>query len=345
MGNADPRTIAHAADALAREDFGFFARRAFVELHGAFYQDNWHIEAIAHVLTQATMGDARRLIIAMPPRSLKSFLASICLPAWLLGRDPRQKIVCASYAQKLFEDFAFETRRMMQTPWYRGVFPNTHLDPKKSNLEVLATTRGGQRRATSVGGSLTGMGGNLVIIDDPIKAADAHSEVARENAMQWYGGTVASRLDDPKKGRIIVIAQRLHMEDLPGQLMAQGGWKVLELPLVEWQDRKIELAPGRFGSRQAGRILHAERIGEEEIARLRSEMGERDFEAQYNQRPMPPGGALFKGEWLKRYTTPPQPHQVQGIFQSWDTAYDIQEHIRSPFLAVVAVPCCRKRLT
>lgn len=326
MGKIDPKAFSQDVDALARADFGFFARRAFSELSGTPYQDNWHIQAIAHALTQATEGDVRRLIIAMPPRSLKSFLASICLPAWLLGRDPGHKIVCASYAQKLSEEFAFDTRRLMQTAWYHGVFPNTHLDPKKSNLEVLATTRGGQRRATSVGGSLTGMGGNLIILDDPIKAADAHSKVAREHAMQWYCGTVASRLDDPKKGRIIVIAQRLHMEDLPGQLMAQGGWTSLELPLVEWKARNIQLTPLRFVDRPPGHILHDKRMGEAEIARLRAEMGERDFEAQYNQRPMPPGGTLFKATWLKRYTVPPPPHQVQGIFQSWDTAFEIREH-------------------
>jgi predicted phage terminase large subunit-like protein len=213
----------------------------------------------------------------------------------------------------------------MQAGWYRSVFPNTHLDPKKCNMEVLATTRGGQRRATSVGGTLTGLGGNTVIIDDPIKAADAHSEVARENAVKWFNSTVASRLDDPKKGRILIIAQRLHLEDLPGQLLPAGYWDLLELPLIEWKYREIEVAPDLFADRSAGNILHEARIGEEEIARLRSEMGERDFEAQYNQRPLPPGGALFKLEWLKRYEEPPKPQQVQGIFQSWDTAYDIEE--------------------
>ena len=300
MGKMDAREFSRATDALARNNFSFFARRAFRELYDKPFRDNWHIEAIAHALTGAAAGDTRRQIIAMPPRSLKSFLASICLPAWMLGRNPGEKIVCASYSDRLSEEFAHETRRLMASAWYRDVFPGTHLDPRKSSLAVLATTRGGQRRATSVGGSLTGMGGNMVIIDDPIKAADAHSEVARENAMQWYRGTVASRLDDPKKGRIILISQRLHLEDLPGQLMAQGEWKLLELPLVEWTDREIEIAPGVICSRQAGQLLHEERIGEEEIARLRSEMGERDFEAQYNQRPMPPGGALFKGHWLKR---------------------------------------------
>ena len=191
---------------------------------------------------------------ALPPRSLKSFMGSICLPAWILGHNPAERIICASYGHKLSKEFAFETRRLMQSQWYRAIFPQTHLDPKKTNLEVLATTRGGQRRATSVGGSLTGLGGNLIIIDDPIKAGDAHSEVARENAIQWYSSTVASRLDDPKKGRIILIAQRLHMEDLPGHLLAQGEWQHLNLPLVEWKDREIEIAPDTILSRPAGDI-------------------------------------------------------------------------------------------
>lgn len=325
MTDIDPRSFSKDMDVLAREKFSFFARRAFRELYDQPFQDNWHIEAIAHALTEAVEGDTRRLIIAMPPRSLKSFLASICLPAWILGRQPGERIVCASYAQKLSEEHAFETRRLMQASWYHGVFPGAHLDPMKSNLEVLATTRGGQRRATSVGGSLTGLGGNLVLIDDPIKAADAHSEVARENAMQWYGGTVASRLDDPKKGRIVVIAQRLHLEDLPGQLLAQGGWDLLELPLEEWKQREVPIAQGRVLERPLGNILHEARIGEAEIARLRSEVGTRDFEAQYNQRPQAAGGTLFKAEWLKRYSERPKPQQVQGIFQSWDTAYDIHE--------------------
>ncbi|NTZ42153.1 phage terminase large subunit [Altererythrobacter sp. SALINAS58] len=311
--------------ALARKDFLFFAVRAFEELHGGGYQHNWHIGVIAQQLVEATLGDTKRLMITMPPRSMKSFLASVCLPAWLLGRDPQEKIICASYAQKLAEEFAFECRKLMQTDWYRSVFPHTHIDPKKCNQEVIATTRGGRRRATSVGGTLTGLGGNLLIIDDPIKAADGSSEVARDRAIKWYGGTAASRLDDPKRGRIIVIAQRLHQEDLCGYLRQSGtSWSLLELPLIEWQNRTIDVA-GITLERPAGHLLHEDRIGEEEIARLRAEMGKRDFEAQYNQRPLPPGGALFKMEWLQRYDETPPPHQIQDIFQSWDTAYDIEE--------------------
>lgn len=311
--------------ALARKDFGLFAIAAFRRLHDEPYQDNWHVRAIAHQLMRLVSGDVRRLIITMPPRTMKSFLASVCLPAWLLGRNPGVKIICASYAQPLSSDFAFQMRRLMQTAWYREVFPSTHVDPKKSGVEEIATTRGGYRLSTSVGGTLTGRGADYIVIDDPLKASDAYSEVAREGAINWYKNTVSSRFNNPKKGRVVVVAQRLHLEDLPGQLIAGGGWEQLDLPLEAWREQEIELLAGKFITRPPGNILHETRFGDDDIARLRTDMGERDFEAQYNQRPLPAGGALFKLQWLQRYEQPPATHQVQGIFQSWDTAYEIAE--------------------
>nr|WP_298899175.1 phage terminase large subunit [uncultured Altererythrobacter sp.] len=324
MSKLDQRAFSDDMDALARHDLYFFVMRAFEELYDREYHDNWHIAAITHWLTDAADGKRRRVLITMPPRSLKSFIGSVCFPAWLLGREPGAKIVCASYAQHLSEEFAIETRKLMQSDWYKRVFPNVHLDPKKMSAKIMYTTRGGQRRATSVEGAITGFGGDYVIIDDPMKASHAYSEVARENTVNWYRGSVTSRLDDPKNGKIIVIAQRLHLEDLPGYLMEQGHWDHLDLPAEEWKNRDVEIAKGRFVERKAGDLLHPQRIGKKELAQLRADMGERDFEAQYNQRPMPPGGALFKGTWLRRYDKRPSSKKVQAIVQSWDTAYDIE---------------------
>lgn len=325
MTELDYRTLHRRMLALAREDFGLFAIAAFRRLHDEPYQDNWHVWAIAHQLMRLFKGDIRRLIITMPPRTMKSFLASVCLPAWLLGRAPGAKIICASYAQPLSSNFAFQMRRLMETPWYRELFPRTLIDPKKSGVEEIATARGGYRLATSVGGTLTGRGADYIIIDDPLKAGDACSEVAREGVVNWYKGTVSSRFNNPSKGRVVVVAQRLHLEDLPGQLTAGGGWEQLDLPLEAWREQEIELLPGQVITRPPGNVLHEARFGEDAIARLRSEMGERDFEAQYNQRPLPAGGALFQLKWLQRYDEPPAPRQVQGIFQSWDTAYEIAD--------------------
>lgn len=309
----------------ARDDFEWFSICAFKQLDDEPYQHNWHMAAIATQLMRVHRGEIRRLNINMPPRTMKSFLASVAYPAWLLGKNPAEKIVCASYAQDLSNDFAFKMRRLMQSPWYKEVFPNTRIDPKKSGVAEIATTRGGYRLSTSAGGVLTGRGADTIIIDDPIKGADAHSEVVRNSVMNWFTGTVASRFNNPKKGKLIVVAQRLHMEDLPGQLTAMGGWENLILPLVAWEDQEIEVLPGRFVQRWPGDILHEVRFGEEEIARQRAELGEQDFEAQYNQRPLPPGGALFKLEWLQRYDEKPLRREIEGIFQSWDTAYDINE--------------------
>ena len=306
----------------ARVDFSIFATHAFGLLHDEPFQANWHIQAIAHTLQQLHEAQSARQIITIPPRTMKSFLGSVCFPAWLLGQNPAEKLICASYSQELSQQFAFQMRFLMQTPWYRSVFPDTCIDPKKSGVGEIGTTRGGYRLSTSVGGTLTGRGGQYVIIDDPIKAGDAYSDVVRESAMNWYRNTVASRFNNPKKGKMLVIAQRLHLEDVPGQLLANGGWSHLDLPLIAWQEQVIELFPGKNVTRRPGRILHEERFGPDEIARLRADMGTRDFEAQYNQRPQAAGGVLFKLEWLQRFDQPPGTHQVEGIFQSWDTAYE-----------------------
>ena len=138
--------------ALARESFEFFAIQAFRQLYDEPYLHNWHIAAIAHQLTRLWDGEIRRLIVTMPPRTMKSFLASVCWPAWILGRNPAEKIICASYAQPLSNQFAFLMRQLMQTQWYRQVFPNTHIDTRKSGVEEIRTTRGGYRLSTSVGG-------------------------------------------------------------------------------------------------------------------------------------------------------------------------------------------------
>lgn len=325
MPDLTPAGLHQAIIELARDDFSVFATQAFSLLHDEIFQPNWHVQAIAHELQQLHQAGSGRQLITMPPRSMKSILGSVCFPAWLLGKNPAEKIICASYSQELSHQFAYQMRRLMQMPWYRAVFPSCRIDPRKSGVAEVATTKGGYRLSTSVGGTLTGRGGQYIIIDDPIKAADAHSEVVREGAMNWYRGTVTSRFNDPRKSKMLVIAQRLHLEDLPGQLLASGGWNHLDLPLIAWQEQEIELLPGKTIIRPPGHILHEARFGDDEIARLRVEMGGRDFEAQYNQRPLPPGGALFKLQWLQRYDEPPGAHQFEGIFQSWDTAYEIAE--------------------
>lgn len=314
------------AAALARNDFATFAMRASPLVNGEPLIPNWHIRAIAHKFAQIERGEIKRLLICVPPRCLKSYLASTCFPAWLLGKDPSKKILCASYAASLAEKFSMDTRHLMQSPWYRSVFPRTLLHPQKLSKEEFSTTARGFRLATSVGGTLTGRGGDVIIIDDPLKAGDTYSEAARNNCIDWFKTTVQSRLNNPKAGAIIVVAQRLHQQDLPGHLIEAGDWEELILPMEAPHEFTVDVLRGGNKARVSqGRLLQPERHGPEELARLLREMGERDYQAQYNQAPLPPGGALFKRSWIQRYDEPLDLDLYEGVFQSWDTAYDIAE--------------------
>lgn len=169
-------------EAVLRYDLVSFIQRVFQTVDSApTYMHNWHIEAIAWHLQQCFNGRIKRLIITMPPRNLKSICASVAYPAWILGRDPSRRIICASYAHELTEKHARDCRSIMESNWYKSTFPRTRLNPKKSAVTEFQTTRHGFRYGTSLGGALTGRGGNFIIIDDPIKSADAMSDVKRES--------------------------------------------------------------------------------------------------------------------------------------------------------------------
>jgi predicted phage terminase large subunit-like protein len=312
-------------DELIRSDFHTFVLWAFSLLYpGKTLKDNWHLWLICDHFERLLAGAERRLIVCLPPRHLKSFIASVCFPAFVLGRDPSAKLVCISYGQDISEGFAHQTRLLTETADYRRIFPKTRLDPKRSSKRDLGTTRNGHRRATSVNGALTGMGGDFLIIDDPIKADDALSDVARENVNLWYNSTVTSRLDDPKSGRMAVIAQRLHVDDLPGQLLQAGGWTSLILPLIAQEEERFQLGC-KLIRRLPGEILHEEHFGQEEITAIQHTMPSSLFEAQWNQRPTMAGGNIFKLEWLRYDEERVPPSACDYVVQSWDTAIQVHE--------------------
>jgi hypothetical protein len=157
-------------DVLLRHDFTTFAGRCFQDLNPqTCLAMNWHLEVIAAKLTAVREGRIRRLIINLPPRHLKSLLASIAFPAWCLGHDPSAQILCVSYAEALSNKLARDCRSIMMSRWYRQLFP-TRLAAHRQAVQEFLTTREGFRLATSNGGVLTGCGANIILIDDPLKA-------------------------------------------------------------------------------------------------------------------------------------------------------------------------------
>lgn len=323
---ADPFELRRITDNLCRVDFFAFATRAFPVLEPGKLDMAFHIAIICHLMMKVFRGDVRRALVCIPPRYLKTYLISIAYPAWLLGQDPKARIICASYGIDLAEKFSGDCLKLMKSPWYKRVFPNTHLDPKQQNKTEVGTTVGGYRFATSTGATLTGRGADVIIIDDPLKASEGHSPTARQNCNDWFQSTIHTRFNNPKKGKLIVVAQRLHAEDLPGHIMETGGWKELILPARQPTTKEFDIVDGGVKARfNAGRILQRSRHDEDDLAQLKKEMGEFDFEAQFNQNPLPPGGATFREEWVRRDETPPKPSQIEAIVQSWDTAYEGDE--------------------
>src|SRR5215469_12220944 len=214
-------------EALLRQDFATFVARCFQDLNPQVELAlNWHIEVIAAALAAVREGKIRRLIINLPPRHLKSLMASIAFPAWCLGRDPSAQLLCVSYSRDLSDALARDCRSIMMSRWYRRIF-RTRLAPHRQAVEEFLTTRQGYRLSTSVGGALTGRGADIIMIDDPLKPEDALSKALRQAGNEWFVNTLYSRLNDKRSGAIVIIMQRLHEDDLVGHVLAQEPWEVV----------------------------------------------------------------------------------------------------------------------
>jgi hypothetical protein len=310
-------------EVLLRHDFTSFAMRCFHELNPQTeLAMSWHLEVIAAKLTAVREQKIRRLIINLPPRHLKSLMASTAFPAWCLGSDPTTQILCVSYAQDLADKLARDCRGIMMSPWYRQLFP-TRLAPHRQAVQEFITTRQGYRLATSTGGVLTGRGADIILIDDPLKPDEALSDAQRQTCNEWYDHTLYSRLNDKRHGAIVIIMQRLHEDDLVGHVLGQEPWEILSFPAIAENDEehRVEtiLGPRCFQRRQ-GEALHSEREPLEVLDRIRRTIGEYNFAGQYQQSPAPLGGGLVKAQWFQRYRQNELPPRFDRIVQSWDTA-------------------------
>jgi len=291
-----------ALDVIYRHSFGAFAHAAFGVVNpGQRLIPNWHIDCICYRLEGlANNQAANRLVLNLPPRTLKSFLVSVCLPAWLLGRNPGAQIICASYAEDLANKFSRDCRVLLESPFYKRIFPATRLNPKKITEGEFETTRRGYRLATSIGGVLTGRGGDYLIIDDPIKANDADSQAALTGANNWFCNTAMSRLDNHAKSLVIVAQQRLHLADLSG-LLIERGYPSLVIPAVATEPVDYFVAEREVYHRPIGQVLQPERDSAETFDDMKRHVGTRIFAAQYQQTPTPPEGNMIKAAWLGRY--------------------------------------------
>jgi predicted phage terminase large subunit-like protein len=284
---------------------------------GTLYKHNWHVDLICEYLEAAWRREIRRLIINIPPRFMKSTITSIAWPAWMIGHNPSEQIICASYSSLLSIKHSVECRLVILSPWYQSIFPDVKLTGDMNVKSEFVTTKRGHRIATSVGGSTTGKGGNVLIGDDILNPEQALSDTVRHTANDWLDQTFLTRFNDEKEGVFVNVQHRLHEADPTGHLVEKGGFKVLSIPMEAEKKTIID-----FGSvkviRKAGAILHPERFGKNEVTQKKRDVGSYAWAGQYQQRPAPLEGGMIDLSWFRRYKT--KPRNVKRTIQSWDTA-------------------------
>lgn len=300
--------------------------------------ENWHIHELCDVLERVTFGDPdyERVIVNIPPGTLKSLIISVFWPAWVWARTGKKRFLAASYGQHLSIRDNLRVRSLIESEWFQGFWPLKLVEDQNTKTKFI-TSVGGWRIATSVSGPGTGEHPHYIIIDDPHTAQQATSPAERQAAIDWFDQTISSR-GSTSGVRIVLVMQRLHQEDLAGHLLAKGGWHHVCFPMryekctcptddpetLPEDQRCIghkadpKWAPDPRDPRtEQGELLCPQVIDDKKVKQLENDLGEYGTAGQLQQRPAPEGGGLFKREWFKFLDVRPA---LCRWTRGWDTA-------------------------
>lgn len=270
---------------LYRTDFVAFAQMVFAELHPG-RPLSWPpaLGLLADRLEAVARGECRRLILNLPPRSLKSHLASVALPLWMMGRHPATRVMAVAGSRDLGADFENATCLLLESRRIGAVFPG--LNPTRLAANKLRLANGSERIRGVGGGSLVGRGADLIVVDDPLRPHLAQRARAHEFVANWYDTEIEQRLTDPTTGAVVVVMQRLHSGDLTARLLAKGdGWEVISLPAIATDEQIFTLRSGTTWRRARGELLDAQRSPRKVLIEQLKSIGARAFAAQYLQDP------------------------------------------------------------
>jgi len=298
---------------------------------GSEYTSGWHLDAISDHLEAVIDGSIKRLIINIPPRHSKSISTAVVLPAWTWVTQPSKKFLYASYSASLSIRDSTKCRRLIDSPWYQAHFGDKfHLSGDMNQKSRFENSENGIRLSTSVAGSLTGEGGDCIILDDVNNVVEADSQKVRQGVIDWWDQAMQSRLNDPKTGAFIVIQQRVNEQDLTGHILANelgNEWDHLVLPARYeiGHPTPVRSSLGFTDPRtEEGELLWPERFGEKELSTLERGLGSYAAAGQLQQRPSPKGGGILKASWWVPWEREDQP-EVSYVIQSWDTAFETKE--------------------
>lgn len=290
------------------------------------YIHNWHIDLITEHLEAISTGQLNRLIINIPPRYMKSLCVSVMWPVWSWITKPELRWIFTSYSQSLSTKHSVDRRQLIQSDWFQDGWKNKFnlADDQNQKTEFLNSKRG-HMVSTSVGGTVTGKGADIIVVDDPHNPLEASSDTLRLKAIEFFDQTLTTRLDNKKEGAIVVIMQRLHEEDLTGHLLEQDTWTHLCIPALA-ETKIIYNFPisKKIKIQNENEPLFVERENYEDIQKQKRALGSIAFAAQYQQQPSPAEGAIVKKEWFKFYNELPE--RFDEIIQSWDMSFKDSEN-------------------
>lgn len=281
-----------------RNNFHFFSMWAFKHVHGYDAILGPHISMMTHLVQEFNEDRAgNAIILNMAPRYLKSFICTVCHAAWAIGKNPNMQIMIITYGDDLTKDIMSKIRSIIESDVFKYCFPNTYFQ-KITETEVK-TSKLGAIRGKSMHSSITGIGADLIIMDDPIKAQDALSKPIREKVNEKFDSSIYSRLNSKKDSKIFLVMQRVHQDDLAGYLLEKNLDNLFHIPIpaisdtkypVSFYDREIMLPKGP---------LCSDREDEKTLEKIRNTIGDYNYAAQYLQNPIPMDGNIFKKAWLK----------------------------------------------
>jgi hypothetical protein len=325
-----------------------FVRASWSAIDPSDYEDNWALDALCEHLEAVTFGHITRLLVNFPPRCAKTNITSICWPAWTWARrqreylsGPQVRFLCGSYNHTLSLENSNKTRRLILSSFYQerwGKRFKLRLD--QNTKTQFDNDTGGSRIATSVDGSLLGIGGDIICIDDPHNTKEVESEADRHSVLQWWNEIRSTRLNDPKRSAIVVIMQRLHEEDVSGVIASgsdYGEWTHLMLPMrhdigrhcvtvLGWDARGEPADTWEDPRVEDGELMWPERFGEREVAGLERDLGAYMASGRLQQMPSPATGGIFQRDWWQPWDPldgkfPP----FEYIIASLDGAYTEKE--------------------
>lgn len=332
MGNPNSPARIKLETELGARKFSAFFRMAWPQIDPAFLLWNWHIDLLCDEMEAAARRECRELVVAIPPRSLKSQLLSVAFPAWVWTWFPSAKFITASNDMQLVTRDAVKTRRLVEGEWYQTRWgpaapfkqplsdgrphPGVELQGDANNKTYYETTAGGHRFCCTPRSNVTGHGADVVMVDDPHPTQKVESPAEREQVSRWWWEAIPSRLNEPDRGVKMVIQQRQHVDDLAGQCIERGYHKVV-LPMRYEPDH-----PDRHPKDKRtvpGQLLHPARINQDALAKLEAALGSYGTAAQLQLRPTARGGTMFPVERITIVDAIPASAQMSRV-RRWDLA-------------------------